>query len=177
MTNDAKIILTALRERRSIRSFTGEPVDDAALGAILEAGRWAPSGLNNQPWRFLVVRAGDARQETLALHTKYAHIVRGAAALVCVFLERGKMYNARKDYQGAGACIQNMLLAAHALGLGAVWLGEIINQEPGVTEAIGVDPEAYEMMAVIACGHPARKGSSERLPLESLLLEPIRPLT
>lgn len=166
-------VLAALRERRSIRKYTDEPVTDEELRAVLDAGRWAPSGLNNQPWRFLVVRRGDPRQDVLASHTKYARIVRDAAALLCVFLDRAAMYNARKDHQGAGACIQNILLAAHALGLGGVWLGEIINQEAALLPALGLSPEALEMMAVIALGRPAQKGSSERKPLESLLLEPL----
>ncbi len=170
---EAQTVLAALRERRSIRRFTPEPVDDDALAAILDAGRWAPSGLNNQPWRFLVVRRGDPRQEVLANHTKYAHIVRGAAALICVFLDRAAMYNPRKDHQGAGACIQNMLLAVHALGLGGVWLGEIINREAELLPALGLDPEALETMAVIAVGRPAQHGSSQRKSLESLLLEPL----
>lgn len=166
-------VLDAIRERRSIRSFTAGPVTAAELEAILEAGRWAPSGLNNQPWRFLVVRSGEPRQEALAGLTKYAHIVRGARALFCVFLDRQTVYSRTKDLQGIGACLQNMLLAAHSLGLGAVWLGEIINQEPQVTAALGLDPESLELMAVLAVGRPAKGGSSKRKPMEALLLEPL----
>mgnify|MGYP001481157742 CR=1 FL=1 len=164
-------VLTAIRERRSIRRYTDAPVTDQELLAVLEAGRWAPSGMNNQPWRFLAVRRGDARAETLAGLTKYAHIVRRAQALICLFLSRDAMYNEKKDHQAAGACLQNMLLAAHSLGLGAVWLGEIVNQEPGVTQALGLDSGALELQAVIALGHPDQKGSGDREPLENLLLE------
>lgn len=166
-------VLEAIRNRRSIRRYTAEPVPREALLAVLEAGRWAPSGLNNQPWRFLVVQAGDPRQEALAGLTKYSHIVRQAAALFCVFLDREIVYNRAKDLQGVGACLQNMLLAAHAQGLGAVWLGEIINQEPRVTEALGLDGQRLELMAVLAAGWPDQKGSSDRKPLEQILLEPL----
>ncbi|MFP5238936.1 MAG: nitroreductase family protein [Acidobacteriota bacterium] len=166
-------VLEAIRSRRSIRRYKAEAVPRDVLLAVLEAGRWAPSGLNNQPWRFLVVQAGDPRQEALAAHTKYSHIVRQAAALFCVFLDREIVYNRAKDLQGVGACLQNMLLAAHAQGLGAVWLGEIINQEPRVTEALGLDAQRLELMAVLAAGWPDQKGSSDRKPLEELLLEPL----
>lgn len=169
---DENSVLDAIRQRRSIRRYTGEPVTDGEVAAILEAGRWAPSGLNNQPWRFLVVRSGEARQEALAGRTKYARIVREAKALFCVFMDHGSGYNRTKDLQGIGACLQNMLLAAHALGLGAVWLGEIINQEPEVTRALGLDDSRLELMAVLAVGRPAQKGASERKPLSELLLEP-----
>lgn len=171
-------LFQALLGRRSVRKFTDQPVEIEDLRQILEAGRWAPSGLNNQPWRFLVVRAGDPRQETLAGLTKYAHIVRNAQALIAVFLHRPTMYHEGKDHQAAGACIQNMLLAIHGLGLGGVWLGEIINQEAQVLEALQLRPEEYRLMAVIALGHPAqpsvRLAGSEtpaRRPLEELLVE------
>ncbi len=164
-------VLKAIRERRSVRHFTGDPVTREEILEILEAGRWAPSGLNNQPWRFLVVTAGDARQAGLAGCTKYAPIVRAAGALLCVLLDRGAMYNEIKDHQGAGACIQNMLLAAHALGLGAVWLGEIINQSLQVMETLGLDPAGLELQAVIAVGRPVHPGASSRKALGELLLE------
>lgn len=169
-------VLKAIRERRSIRRYTAEPVTDEELMSILEAGRYAPSGLNNQPWRFMVVRHGEQEQGVLAKHTKYAHIVREAKALVCVFLDLAAVYNRAKDLQSIGACCQNMLLAAHALGLGGVWLGEIINQEPEVTKALDLDSRALELMAVLAFGRPDQKGASERKPLDQLLVRPtVRP--
>ena len=59
-------VLDAIRQRRSIRRFAAQDLTDDEIEAVLEAGRWAPSGLNNQPWRFLVVRHGDPRVEALA---------------------------------------------------------------------------------------------------------------
>lgn len=163
-------VLKAIRQRRSIRRFTTEPVAHEAVAAILEAGRWAPSGLNKQPWRFLALAAGDPRQAVLASCTKYSRIVQTAGTLVCVFLDRELMYSDMKDHQSAGAVLQNMLLAAHAQGLGAVWLGEIVNQAAQVNEALGL-PSRYELQAVIALGHPEQSGSAERKPLAELLLE------
>lgn len=165
-------VLTAIHERRSIRRYTSAPVSREDVLAILDTGRWAPSGLNNQAWRFLVIHKGDERQEMLTNYTKYERIVRDAGVLVCVFLHRASMYNPMKDYQGAGACIQNMLLAVHSLGLGAVWLGEIVNHAEQVIPALKLDPEQVELMAVLAIGHPDQRGSAERKPLADLLLEP-----
>ncbi len=171
-------VFQALLGRRSVRKFTDRPVDVEDLRRILEAGRWAPSGLNNQPWRFLVVRAGDSRQTALAGLTKYGHIVREAQALIVVLLHKPAMYHEGKDNQAAGACIQNMLLAVHGLGLGGVWLGEILNQEAQAMEALRLGTDEYRLMAVIALGHPAQPasrvdgaGGSTRRPLEELLVE------
>jgi len=164
-------VLDAIFTRRSIRKFTEETVSKDQLTTILEAGQWAPSGLNNQPWRFMVITRDDARNEKLAACTKYSHIIRSSAACICVMLEKSAMYNQMKDNQGAGACIQNMLLAVHALGLGAVWIGQIINDQEATLGALGKSADEYELEAVIALGHPAQKGSSDRKPLSDLLLE------
>lgn len=162
-------ILEAIRTRRSVREFTGEPVNDDELGEILAAGAWAPSGLNNQPWRFGVVRDRQKREE-LARLTKYGRVVRTADLVIPVFLDRREMYSDLKDHQGAGACIQNMLLAAHGLGLGAVWLGEILRSEREVRELFPL-PDDYLLMAVIAVGRPVcRERSSSRKPLQELML-------
>ncbi|WP_243543907.1 nitroreductase family protein [Pseudodesulfovibrio tunisiensis] len=164
-------VLQAILERRSIRKYTDAPVSRENLLTILDAGRWAPSGLNNQPWRFLVILPDDPRRERLEACTRYAHIVRTAGALIAVLLERSAMYSPMKDHQGAGACVQNMLLAAHALGLGAVWLGQIINDQDAALSALSLSPDEYELQAVIALGHPATAGASSRKNLAELLLE------
>jgi len=115
-------ILQGIFSRRSIRRYSSEEVVEADLLAIVRAGAWAPSGLNNQPWRFVICRDAALR-EALAGLTRYGRIVRQAPAVIAVFLDREVMYHEMKDHQAMGACLQNMLLAAHGLGLGAVWLG------------------------------------------------------
>lgn len=167
-------VFQAILERRSIRAFTDDPVPQEEIERILEAGRWAPSGLNNQPWRFLILQDEDLRKQALESCTKYAHIVRGAKVLIGVFLEKSEMYHEGKDHQAAGACIQNMLLTAHGLGLGGAWLGEIINQEDKVLKVLGLDANRLRLMAFIALGRPAKPGSSLRRPLKDLLLEDFR---
>jgi len=171
MPESTNPVLDAIKSRRSIRKYTDDPVSREELTAILEAGRWAPSGLNNQPCRFLVVMAGDSRQEALAGCTKYSHIIMAAKVLVVVFLDKSKMYHPLKDHQTAGACIQNMLLAIHALGLGGVWLGEIVNQAEEVFNVLSLDQGSYELMALITLGRPATQGASTRMDLASYLLE------
>lgn len=164
-------VFQAIRQRRSIRKYTGELVPREAVKAILEAGRWAPSGLNNQPCRFLVLKSSDPRKEGLAACTRYAKIVTDCDVGIAVLLDREKMYNEMKDYQSAGACIQNMLLATHTLGFGAVWLGEIVNQSSQVLDVLGLDPQRFRFMALLALGVPATQGHSTRMELEHFLLE------
>ncbi len=166
-------IFESLFTRRSIRKYTGEAVNNEDILRILQAGRWAPSGLNNQPWRFLVLGSEDERKDMLQSCTKYSRIISEAKTLIAVFLDKNSKYHHEKDCQAAGACIQNMLLAAHGLGLGAVWLGEILNQEDQVHKILKTKAEELELMAVVAVGHPAEQGSSRRKNLEEIMIEPL----
>jgi nitroreductase len=136
---------------------------------VLEAGRWAPSGLNNQPWKFAVATDG-AIKEKLSQLTRYSNIVRDAKVLIPVFLNIGESYHRVKDAQAVGACLQNMLLEAHALGLGAVWLGEIIKNDKEIRQILGLGDD-LELMAVLAIGYPAEKpGEGKRKELKDLIV-------
>ena len=148
-------IIEDIRSRRSVRKFTPEPVSDELIDRILEAGRWAPSGLNNQPWRFAVVKDRGLITEISRL-THYGKVVRGARVLIPVFIDTEKIYHREKDIQGIGACLQNMLLEIHSLGLGAVWLGEIIRSNLPIKQLLGLGND-LELMAVIALGWPDEK--------------------
>ncbi len=145
----------AIKTRRSVRGFTSEDVSDEIIEEILEAGRWAPSGLNNQAWRFIVVR-NEETKVGLSKLTGYGQTIKNAPVLIVVFLDKEHMYHYVKDIQSIGACIQNMLLAIHSLGLGGVWLGEILKNKEMVNKVLGA-PESYELMAVVALGHPVKK--------------------
>lgn len=163
-------LLEGIYSRRSVRNFTDAPVAEDHLQEILKAGSWAPSGLNNQPWRFVIVRSKEKRLE-LAKLTKYRRIIEDAPLSIAVFCDRTAMYNDTKDHQSVGACLQTMLLAAHGLGLGSVWLGEILKSADEVRKLLEL-PEQMELMAVVAVGHPReRNQSSSRRELKELILK------
>lgn len=165
-------VLEAIYNRRSRREYNDAPVEDAKLREIISAGIWAPSGLNNQPWRFVIVRNREIRA-MIAGQTHYSHIVLNAPALIAVYLDREAMYDEVKDHQAAGACIQNMLLAAEELGLGAVWLGQILQNRAQVNGLLELD-DRFELMAVVAVGHPAhRNQNSQRNPFATFILQEI----
>jgi len=161
--------LEVIRGRRSIRKFEPDEIDEAIIEKIIEMGTWAPSGLNNQPWRFVIVRDKDLK-DRLAQQTKYSKIIQNAPVCIAVFLDNAASYNRVKDIQAIGACLQNMLLAIHAMGLGGVWLGEILNRREEVEKLLEV-PKDCELMAVIALGKPAQKpGEGRRKPLSEVIL-------
>lgn len=145
------------------------PVGKEVLREALRAASWAPSGLNNQPWRFAVVRDTQIKEKLAGL-TRYSATIKSAPVLVVVFLDGNESYDRTKDCQAIGACIQNMLLALHSFDLGAVWLGEILRNKDRVLEILEL-PDRLELMAVVALGHPVHRGqSSHRRPVEELIL-------
>jgi len=161
-------VLQAIKERRSIRRYAGGSIAHDLIDAVLEAGRWAPSGLNNQPWRFAIVRDAEIRAK-LGSFTHYGSIIKSSSVCVAVFLHLASGYDRDKDCMGIGACVQNMLLAAHSLGLGAVWLGEILKSKGEVARLLEV-PDGLELMAVIALGLPGEEPESDRLPFDTLIV-------
>ncbi len=154
-TNRDNPVIEAIRNRRSIRQFKAEPVSDESVDQIIEAGLWAPSGKNNQPWKFAVLRDSNGKR-SLASMTHYDRIVRDAAVCIAVFLDHSRTYDRTKDIQSAGACIQNMLLAIHSMGLGGVWLGEILKSKEKVSELVAAE-KSLELMAVVAVGVPSER--------------------
>ncbi|MFH1147320.1 MAG: nitroreductase [Pseudomonadota bacterium] len=165
-------VLQAIYQRRSIREFSAQAVGDELLREVLKAASWAPSGLNNQPWRFAVIRDSKVRAQMAQL-TRYGAVIENAPVAIGVFLDRDVVYNETKDIQAVGASLQNMLLAAHAQGLGAVWLGEILKNREKVLKILSLPPN-LELMAIVAMGHPAHHNqTSQRKSLEELIVKEI----
>ncbi|MBU2102246.1 MAG: nitroreductase family protein [Candidatus Omnitrophica bacterium] len=161
-------ILKTIQSRRSIRRFTKHAIPLRTAEKILESGRWAPSGLNNQPWRFMVLSAED--KDALAGYTKYSHIIKSADKVILVFLDKKTSYNYEKDLLAVGACTQNMLLYIHSIGLGACWLGEILHKRDEINKFFKLSGN-LQLEAALAFGKPAthpKKG--KRKTLKSLLL-------
>lgn len=115
-------VIDAIITRRSIRKFTGEVVSDEQVNTLLKAGFQAPSAHNLQPWHFIVVKDKETLEEMAANHP-YAKMLpqSGCGIIVCGDSNR----EARVGFlvEDCSAAIQNILLAAHGIGLGAVWCG------------------------------------------------------
>lgn len=148
-------ILELIKQRRSVRKYKKDMPKDSDIKKILEAGRWAPSGLNNQPWRFLVVK-DKVKKDSVSQFTKYGAIMRNAPLAIIICMDINDSYNRDKDLMALGASIQNMLLEAHSIGLGTCWLGEIINRKEELSEYLNLD-EDLEIFAVITLGYSADK--------------------
>ena len=147
--------LEAIMTRRSIRSYTDEPVSDAELDSILRAAMAAPSASNERPWRFVVVR-DPATLARLAKATLFSGVVGRAKAAIVVCGDRQAAKYPGFWVIDCSAAIQNALLAAHAGGLGAVWVGvhPVTPFVAAVRRIIGV-PRHVVPHSIIALGRPA----------------------
>ena len=115
-------VIETIMTRRSIRTFTGEPISEEQLNTLLKVAFQAPSASNHQPWHFVVVRDSQMLSAIAAAH-RYARMLRkaGCGIVVCGDKELQKMTGFLVEE--CSATIENMLLAAHGIGLGAVWCG------------------------------------------------------
>ncbi len=166
-------LIELIKTRRSIRHFLDKPVDKKIIYEVLDAGRWAPSGLNNQPWKFVIITDKNIKQRIGDL-SHYKRIFVDAPVLLGIFLDTNNIYHREKDIMGIGACFENILLAIHALGLGGVWLGEILKAKEKVSKILEIDPK-LELMGFIAFGYPDKekiKGlKAQRKELNELIIK------
>ena len=145
-------MLDLIKKRRSIRKYTGQAVTDEQIRQLLEAAMAAPSASNIQSWEFVVVRDPDLKRQLAQTHT-WSHMAADAAA---VFVVCGDERASHHWVADASAATQNLLLAATALGLGAVWVGIYpgADREARVRQALAI-PEEIRVLCLVPVGHPA----------------------
>ncbi|MFO0752674.1 MAG: nitroreductase family protein [Thermodesulfovibrionales bacterium] len=153
--------LRTIYSRRSVRSFTGEAVSREDLMKILKAGMAAPSAVNIQPWSFVAVTKREVLDELCAA-LPYAKMLdtAGAAIAVCGVPDKDEIYSRRYWVMDCSAATENILLACHALGLGAVWTAAYADEEKirNVRRILQI-PETIIPLNVIPVGVPKEKGA------------------
>jgi nitroreductase len=160
-------ILSLLKSRRSIRLYQDKPVPQDLLLQILEAGRWAPSGVNLQPWHFIVVTDAETRKRigeaARFLFIKSSHVENAPVILVLGFDTRKGKYG-RYDTTLAGG---NMMTMATSIGLGTCWVGAFDRRK--VKEILEI-PDPIEVIGLITLGYPDEKAEMvPRIELEKII--------
>ena len=156
MNKDA---LNVIYTRLSVRRFTGEKIRREDLMAMLRAGMSAPSAVNVQPWAFVVV-TDRATLDKLCEALPYAKMLdkAGAAIIVCGVPEKDDTYAKKYWVMDCSLASGNILLAAHALGYGAVWTAAYAEKDRmGSVRQILSIPENIIPLNVIPIGVPANK--------------------
>jgi nitroreductase len=152
----ANEVLDVLKKRRTVRKFTDEQVTDEQVETILEMGMYAPTYLNRQPWHFVVVRDKELQEqlgETLGIRP----YVQEASAVIAVY---GDPQISDTWHLDGCAAIENMLIAATALGVGSAWAGSPGNvgwgqAEELMREALKV-PHGFRALSLVCLGHTAK---------------------
>jgi nitroreductase len=152
--------MESILTRRSIRKYTDRPVHDELVTDLLRAAMAAPSAGNQQPWQFVVVRDSKVLEEVAAANP-YGGMARDAQLAVVVCGEPGHKAHGEFWVQDCSAATENLLIAAHAAGLGAVWCGTYPLEERmmRVRAALGL-PEGVVPFAVVPIGYPAEQPAS-----------------
>jgi nitroreductase len=145
-------VFEAIKSRRSVRQFTDEPIGQEELHRLLEAARWAPSGGNQQRWRFVVVTSPAQRE----LIRKFAPgIFAMPAAFIVICADKEPDANQWKEALYLADCsiaAQNIMLAAHEIGIGTCVA--LSYAKSAISEILDL-PENVEPQLVITLGHPA----------------------
>ena len=150
----------ALLTRRSIRQYTPQRVSDEQIRQLLVAAMSAPSAGNQQPWHFVVLTERRAL-DTLADALPFGKMLLSAPLGIVVCAETAGLPNPGYWVQDCSAATENLLLAAHALGLGGVWIGVYPVEErvAGLRKLLGLPPHVVPLNAV-AIGYPVQPGGT-----------------
>jgi nitroreductase len=148
--------LEALKTRRSIRKYKKDAVPKELIEQALDCARLAATAINIQPWEFVVV-TDAAKRKQIAAVTDYGKFIADAPACVAVLCKDTKYY-----LEDGSAAIQNLLVAAHALGLGACWVaGDKKPYAEKICEMTGA-PSGFKLVGLVAVGYPAEKPQRDK---------------
>ena len=158
-------LVDVLLSRRSVRRYEKKTVPEEALKTILEAGRQAPSASNVQPWHFIVL-TDDKIKEQLS-HGRWNTFIKDSAVTIvgCGYI--GNDYGRKWSTVDTTIALQNMVIAAWAVGIGSCWIGDFKEEE--VKELLSI-PDDQKVVALISFGYPAEQpGSKQKKPLTEIV--------
>lgn len=158
-----------IRSRKSIRNYSKREVENEKINNIIEAAICAPSGRNGQPWRFKIIRE-HTEIVKLCDFCDFEKWITRSKVIILVFLDKACSYDYIKDMQSCGAAIQNMLLIAHDLGIGACWVGSVVNSANDIKELLKISDD-IELAGMVTLGYEAiRTARTMRKGYETFLL-------
>jgi nitroreductase len=153
--------LEAIRKRRSVREYTGDPIPREDLEKIVDAGRLAATGSNKQPWDFVIVTE-RAMIERFKPAGKWMD---KAGAVIAVVLDP----SSRWWLEDGSAAVENMLIASTALGYGSCWVeGNVLPHEEEFKALLGV-PKERRLVILVPIGVPVKWPTREKKSLEEVI--------
>lgn len=161
-------MIEAIKHRRSIRKFENKPIEDEKLNKILEAARLAPSGSNQQPWFFIIVKDDIVKQELAVATNNQMWIALAPLVIVAVadLAARGEgfagmyidedsgLFDVKLTVRDTAIAVTHLLLEVDNQGLGACWCGAF--KQKDIRPVLGIPGDKY-VLAVIPVGYPAEE--------------------
>lgn len=170
MTNP---VLETIKDRRTILRFETTSIEDEKIQTILEAGRWAPSWLNRQPWSFILIKDQNVKEQlSEVVPTVFNHGIKEAP--ICIVVAVDTIKDPYHFIEDGSAATQNIVLATHSLGLGSAWVGvfslkdEKKSSENKIKEIVGI-PKTHKVISLIPIGISKYSKKSNRKPLSQLI--------
>ena len=158
--SDAQVAIDNIMTRTSIRKYTDEPVSKENIETMLRAGMAAPTAVNRQPWHFVVINSKEKLAELAGDNPRGGMLKQAALAIVvCGNMDKALSGTGQGFWvQDCSAATENILLAANALGLGAVWTGLYPdeNRAASVAKVLKL-PQSFIPLCTIVIGHPAEQ--------------------
>ena len=153
--------IDSILTRRSIRKFTSKPVPEDLIKKLLQCAMSAPSAGNERPWHFIVIKERGILDEVPKV-SPYAAMAREASVAIVICCDINLDTHNGYWVQDCSAAVQNILIAAHALGLGAVWTGLYPKEDrvKGIQKLLGL-PSHVMPLALVPIGYPAEKKEKE----------------
>jgi nitroreductase len=153
-------VLEAIRDRRSIRRYGGDPVPQEKIDKVLEAAIWAPSANNSQPWEFIILRSNELKRKVAGV-LPHGEFLQEAPLGIIVLVDPRCSTHPLED---GAAATQNILLASHFLGLGSCWIAPHNGE---IRRMLGI-PEEKMVLSVISMGYPDESPTVGRKDLDSI---------
>ena len=169
----ANLVLETIKDRRSIIRFETTHIKEEEVQAILAAGHWAPSALNRQPWRFIVVEDPSIKK-ALSEYTPTIYRLGMREAPLCIVVTVNTEEDPWHFIEDGSAATQNMALAAHSLGLGSCWIGVFrLEGEKGSSEEkiknLLEIPKNHRVISLLPIGIPKHFERKDRKPLTQIV--------
>ena len=158
-SNKQQMVIENILTRVSVRQFTGETISNEQIQTLLHAAMAAPTAMNRQPWAFMVI-TDTTMLARLGEAFPFCHCGKGAACAFVMCGDMNKVIEACPDFwiHDVSAATENLLLAAHAMDLGAVWTGVFPNMDRvNEVRAMLAIPEQYVPLCIVPVGHPAEQ--------------------
>ena len=150
-------LLDSILSRRSIRHYENKDIPEELLHQILEAGRQAPSAANMQPIHFVVLKDYETKRQLS--NRRFSHFIKDSPVVIAGCANVGHILTGKWAIVDAAIAMQNMVVAAWALGIGSCWIGSF--DEKKVKQLLNI-PNSWKVVALITFGYPTEHPKQKR---------------